>query len=174
MYADADVGIVMLRDREIFREALPTKLLEILCAGRPAVVAARGNPARLVEAAGAGVAVAPEDPAALADALLAWPATPRPASAWAPPAAGSSRSASRAPGRWTGGWRWSRPPPTPGSADTGATPLGEHFLAPDSGLVLGERPSARAALPGAAPNPRAALRREDHGSTVLVRVAVAS
>jgi len=70
LYAGADVGIVMLKDRPIFDEALPTKMLEILAAGRPAVVAARGNAARLVEESGAGIAVPPEDPESLARALL--------------------------------------------------------------------------------------------------------
>jgi glycosyltransferase involved in cell wall biosynthesis len=70
LYAHADVGIVMLKDRPIFDEALPTKMLEILAAGRPAVVAAKGTAARLVEEAEAGIAVPPEDPKLLASALL--------------------------------------------------------------------------------------------------------
>jgi glycosyltransferase involved in cell wall biosynthesis len=70
LYVGADVGVVLLRDRPIFNEALPTKMLEILAAGRPAVVAARGNAARVVEEAGAGIAVPPEDPGSLASAFL--------------------------------------------------------------------------------------------------------
>jgi len=48
---------------------VPTKLLEVLAAGRPAIVAARGESAELVLGAQAGVAVAPEDPYALAAAF---------------------------------------------------------------------------------------------------------
>jgi hypothetical protein len=55
-----------LRDRPIFAGALPSKLFEVLAAGRPAIVAARGEAAELVSGAGAGLVVAPEDPGALA------------------------------------------------------------------------------------------------------------
>jgi glycosyltransferase involved in cell wall biosynthesis len=69
LFAAAHAGVVMLRDRELFADALPTKLLECMAAARPVLVSARGEPARLVEEAGAGVAVAPEDPRALAEAF---------------------------------------------------------------------------------------------------------
>ncbi|HXC23423.1 MAG TPA: glycosyltransferase, partial [Solirubrobacteraceae bacterium] len=69
LYQAADAGVVPLRDRPIFSGALPTKLFEVLAAARPAIVAARGEAADLVREAGAGLAVAPEDPGALADAF---------------------------------------------------------------------------------------------------------
>jgi colanic acid biosynthesis glycosyl transferase WcaI len=69
LYAAADAGVVPLRDLPIFAGALPTKLFEILAAGRPAIVAARGETAALVREADAGLAVAPEDPQALAAAF---------------------------------------------------------------------------------------------------------
>jgi glycosyltransferase involved in cell wall biosynthesis len=59
----------MLRDRDLFADALPTKLLECFAAGRPALVSARGHPAELVERARAGLAVPPENPRALAEAF---------------------------------------------------------------------------------------------------------
>ena len=59
----------MLRDRDLFADALPTKLLECFAAGRPALVSARGQSAELVEHAQAGLAVPPEDPRALAEAF---------------------------------------------------------------------------------------------------------
>lgn len=76
LYAEADVAVVMLRDRPIFRGALPTKMLEAMAAGRPVVLAARGEAARVLEGAGAGVVVAPEDPEALAGALAVLAADP--------------------------------------------------------------------------------------------------
>ena len=60
----------MLRDRPIFHGALPTKMLEAMAAGRPVVLSARGEAARLIESEGAGIVVDPENPAALADAFL--------------------------------------------------------------------------------------------------------
>src|SRR5215211_1494220 len=69
LYEQADVAVVLLRDRPIFDGALPTKLLEAMAAGRPVLLSARGESARLVEDARAGVVVPPEDPGALADAI---------------------------------------------------------------------------------------------------------
>jgi glycosyltransferase involved in cell wall biosynthesis len=68
LYAAADAGAVLLRDLPIFRGALPTKMFEVMAAGLPVLLAARGESAQLVERAGAGVVVPPGDPRALADA----------------------------------------------------------------------------------------------------------
>ena len=76
LYAESDVAVVMLRDLPIFEGALPTKMLEAMAAARPVVLAARGEAARLVEAEGCGLVVAPEDPRALAGALETLAADP--------------------------------------------------------------------------------------------------
>ena len=69
LYAAADCGVVLLRDRPIFEGALPTKMLEVMASGRAVVLSGRGESAALVRDADAGVVVAPEDPAALAEAF---------------------------------------------------------------------------------------------------------
>jgi glycosyltransferase involved in cell wall biosynthesis len=69
LYAESDVAVVVLRDLPIFEGALPTKLLEAMAAGRPVVLAARGEAARLIERERCGLVVPPENPRALADAL---------------------------------------------------------------------------------------------------------
>lgn len=69
LYAQADAAAVLLRDKPLFQAALPTKMLEAMAAGRPLIVSARGEAARLVEEAGAGLVVEPESPSALADAI---------------------------------------------------------------------------------------------------------
>jgi glycosyltransferase involved in cell wall biosynthesis len=76
LYAESDVAVVMLRDLPIFEDALPTKLLEAMAAGRPVLLAARGEAARLVEAESCGLIVPPEDPRALAGALAELAADP--------------------------------------------------------------------------------------------------
>lgn len=76
LYADCDVAVVTLRDLPIFHGALPTKMLEAMAAGRPVVLAARGEAARLIERERAGIVVPPEDPRALAEALTALAADP--------------------------------------------------------------------------------------------------
>jgi glycosyltransferase involved in cell wall biosynthesis len=62
LYAEADVAVVLLRDRPIFEDALPTKLLEAMAAGRPLVLSAAGEAARLLEREGAGLVGRPEGP----------------------------------------------------------------------------------------------------------------
>jgi glycosyltransferase involved in cell wall biosynthesis len=76
LYAESDVAVVMLRDLPIFEGALPTKLLEAMAAGRPVVLANRGEAARLVEEERCGIVVPPEDPRALAAALTSLAADP--------------------------------------------------------------------------------------------------
>jgi glycosyltransferase involved in cell wall biosynthesis len=65
----SDVCAVTLRRNLI--DSLPTKLIDALALGRPVIVSARGEAKRFVEEARGGVAVEPEDPAALASALQA-------------------------------------------------------------------------------------------------------
>jgi glycosyltransferase involved in cell wall biosynthesis len=76
LYAETDAAVVMLRDLPIFEGALPTKMLEAMAAGRPVVLAACGEAARLVEREECGVVVPPENPRALAEALTALAADP--------------------------------------------------------------------------------------------------
>jgi glycosyltransferase involved in cell wall biosynthesis len=71
LYRDSDVGAVLLRDIPALANALPTKMFEAMASGRPVVVSARGEAAELVRAHAAGLVVRPEDPRALAGALLA-------------------------------------------------------------------------------------------------------
>jgi glycosyltransferase involved in cell wall biosynthesis len=66
LYARADAAVVLLRDLPIFQGALPTKVLEAMAAGRPLLLSAHGEAARLVDRAGAGIVVPPGDPQALA------------------------------------------------------------------------------------------------------------
>jgi glycosyltransferase involved in cell wall biosynthesis len=103
LYAESDVAVVMLRDLPIFEGALPTKLLEAMAAGRPIVLAARGEAARLVEAEGCGVVIPPEDPRALAEALTSLAADP---SRRAAMGAAGRRSAERDFGREAWLRRW--------------------------------------------------------------------
>lgn len=71
----ADLLLVHLRDAPLFRITIPSKTQAYMAAARPILMAVRGDAARLVEAAGAGVCVAPEDPEALANAVCELSAT---------------------------------------------------------------------------------------------------
>ena len=75
-YAAADVCLVPLLKREVFETNIPSKMFEIMACARPMILGAGGQARALLEEAGAGVAVAPEDPEALADAILSLKETP--------------------------------------------------------------------------------------------------
>jgi len=67
--AAADMLLVHLKRSEIARYVIPTKTLAYLAAGQPILMAMEGVAADLVKSAGAGIVVAPEDPAELAKAM---------------------------------------------------------------------------------------------------------
>ena len=66
LYAAVDVVLVHLRDDPLFAITIPSKTQTYLAAGRPLLLAVRGDAARLVEAAEAGLICPPEQPAAMA------------------------------------------------------------------------------------------------------------
>ncbi len=68
--ARADACILPYQDKALFAGALPNKTFDYLAAGRPIIAAApAGELTRLVESEGVGLAVPPERPEALADAI---------------------------------------------------------------------------------------------------------
>jgi glycosyltransferase involved in cell wall biosynthesis len=66
----ADASLVTLQDLQVFEGAIPTKLVESLACGRPVLCGVRGEAARTVTRSGAGLCFAPDDDAALAEAML--------------------------------------------------------------------------------------------------------
>jgi len=72
----ADVSIVPLRRLELFKGALPTKLFEAWACRRPVVLGVDGEARTVLDQAGGGVFFKPEDPKALADAILFLEANP--------------------------------------------------------------------------------------------------
>ncbi len=68
-YAACDLGLVTLRDTPLFQEVLPSKIFEYLGMERPIVLAVGGEARSLVESAGAGRYVPPEDVGAMTDVI---------------------------------------------------------------------------------------------------------
>ncbi len=68
LLAAADICLVPLRDVALFSSFIPSKIFEYLAASKAVIGSVRGEPARILEAAGA-VVVEPEDAAAVADAV---------------------------------------------------------------------------------------------------------
>ena len=69
LLAAADVLLVHLRDDPLFSITIPSKTQAYMAAGRPILMAVRGDAAALVRDARAGVCVNPADPDALATAV---------------------------------------------------------------------------------------------------------
>ena len=66
----ADALLVSLCDEPIFAATVPNKVQAYLAAGRPILACLNGEGARLVQEAGAGIAIAAEDAQGLAEAVL--------------------------------------------------------------------------------------------------------
>jgi colanic acid biosynthesis glycosyl transferase WcaI len=72
----SDACVVLLKKAEVFKTVIPTKMLEFMSCARPVIVGVGGQARRLVENAGAGIAIEPEDPKALVGAINALSADP--------------------------------------------------------------------------------------------------
>ena len=68
--AAADACLVPLRNMEVFKSAIPSKMFEAMAAGRPVILSVEGEAKEILLSSQAGLAIAPEDPAALVDAIL--------------------------------------------------------------------------------------------------------
>lgn len=62
--------LIPLRDHDLLRDFIPSKLYDAMAVGRPALVAASGEASALARDAGCGLEVAPEDGEDLAQAVL--------------------------------------------------------------------------------------------------------
>jgi len=65
-----DVALVPLRKLELFHGALPSKMFEAMGVGVPVVASVLGEARELLDEAGGGICVQPEDPQGIADAIL--------------------------------------------------------------------------------------------------------
>jgi glycosyltransferase involved in cell wall biosynthesis len=67
--ASSDALLVPLSGHPAFTEFVPSKMVDYMAAGKPVVLSAAGESARLLETAGAGVVAEPENGVALAEAV---------------------------------------------------------------------------------------------------------
>ncbi|MGN6849825.1 MAG: glycosyltransferase family 4 protein [Sphingomicrobium sp.] len=77
IYPRADALVCTLTRQDLFAHVIPTKTQAYMAAGRPVLMSVNGDAARLITEAAAGIAVPPEDPEALADAIVRMAETPR-------------------------------------------------------------------------------------------------
>ncbi len=65
----SDACLVLLKKTEVFKTVIPTKMLEFMSCARPVIIGVDGQARQIVEAAGAGLAIEPENAGALVDAI---------------------------------------------------------------------------------------------------------
>jgi glycosyltransferase involved in cell wall biosynthesis len=70
IYRRASAALLTLADDAMLAKTIPSKLQSYLGAGVPVIAAATGESARVVRDSGGGIVCAPENPAALASAIL--------------------------------------------------------------------------------------------------------
>ena len=64
-----DVALVLLRDVPVFQTVIPSKMFEAMGTGRPMILGVRGESQALLQEAGSGISIPPEDSEALAQAI---------------------------------------------------------------------------------------------------------
>jgi glycosyltransferase involved in cell wall biosynthesis len=70
IWAVTDVSLVLLKNEELFKKVLPSKIVESMAMKRPIILGVRGEAQALVESAGAGICIEPENAEQLANAVV--------------------------------------------------------------------------------------------------------
>ncbi len=68
--AAVDACLVPLRNQEVFKTAIPSKMFEAMAAGKPVILGVEGEAKEILLASEAGLPVRPEDPEATAAAIV--------------------------------------------------------------------------------------------------------
>ncbi len=66
----SDACVVLLKKTDVFKTVIPTKMLEFMSSARPVILAVEGQAQQIVEEAGAGIVIEPENARALAAAIV--------------------------------------------------------------------------------------------------------
>jgi glycosyltransferase involved in cell wall biosynthesis len=72
----SDACLVLLKKSELFKTVTPTKMLEFMSCARPVILGVDGQARRIIDQAGAGVYVEPENAAALVKVITRLAANP--------------------------------------------------------------------------------------------------
>lgn len=72
----SDACLVLLKKTDVFKTVIPTKMLEFMSCARPVILGVEGQARQIVESAGAGIPIEPENSAALAGAIHTLKADP--------------------------------------------------------------------------------------------------
>jgi glycosyltransferase involved in cell wall biosynthesis len=65
----SDACLVLLKKTDIFKTVIPTKMLEFISCARPVILGVEGQARQIIDEAGAGLVIEPENAVALAQAI---------------------------------------------------------------------------------------------------------
>ena len=68
----SSVCLVPLKNKKLFDSALPSKMFEYMACAKPIIVGVRGEAKKIVHTSGAGIAIEPENPIMLSEAILTY------------------------------------------------------------------------------------------------------
>jgi len=71
LWAMCDASLVLLRRTDLFKTVIPSKIFEAMAMAKPIVIGVEGESKDIIEAAGAGIAITPEDAKGLASTVAA-------------------------------------------------------------------------------------------------------
>ncbi len=66
----SDACMVLLKKRDLFKTVIPSKIFETMGMERPVILGVEGESKGIIEEAGCGICIEPENPRQLADAVL--------------------------------------------------------------------------------------------------------
>ena len=69
IWAVSDVSLVLLKDLDLFRTVIPSKIFESMAMRTPIILGVRGESQQIIESAGAGFAITPQSAPELADKI---------------------------------------------------------------------------------------------------------
>lgn len=70
LISGSDACLVLLRRSEVFKTVIPTKMLEFMSCSRPVILGVEGQAQRMMQAAGAGICIEPENAQQLVNAIV--------------------------------------------------------------------------------------------------------
>jgi glycosyltransferase involved in cell wall biosynthesis len=76
IWSATDASLIVLRDKPVFRTVIPSKMFETMAMKKPIVLGVAGESQQILEEAGAGLCIRPEDAHALAEAISKLSADP--------------------------------------------------------------------------------------------------
>src|SRR5580700_1156520 len=72
----SDASLVLLKKTDVFKTVIPTKMLEFMSCARPVILGVDGQARQIIDDAGAGIVIEPEDSGALVKAIRYLAANP--------------------------------------------------------------------------------------------------